>query len=115
MPQALITLNGSTNPILDGAANTLVQLDNTNIGGNYLVLLGAEYSYPLIGENVRGHVFLDTGTAGAGTYRASIGVGIRLIINVLGPIPLEFNLAAPISSDGEDDEQVFSFLIGSLF
>ena len=90
-------------------------LDDTNIGGDYLVLLGAEYSYPLIGDNVRGHVFLDTGTVGSGTYRAAVGVGVRIIIDILGPIPFEFNLAAPISTGEDDDEQVFSFLIGSLF
>lgn len=90
-------------------------VDDTNIGGDFLVLMGAEYSYPLFGENVRGHFFLDTGTVGSGTYRAAIGMGIRLNLNVLGPLPLEFNLAAPISTDGDDDEQVFSFVIGRIF
>ncbi|MFQ5463920.1 MAG: outer membrane protein assembly factor BamA [Phycisphaerae bacterium] len=90
-------------------------IDNNNIGGDFLVLLGAEYSYPLIAENVRGHVFLDTGTVGSGAYRASIGVGIRIILNLFGPLPLEFNLAAPIGSDSDDETQVFSFLIGTFF
>lgn len=90
-------------------------LRDDNVGGDFLVLLGSEYSFPLIGDNVRGHVFFDSGTAGGGTYRASVGVGARLTINLLGPLPLEFNIAAPISSDEEDDTQVFSFLIGSLF
>jgi len=90
-------------------------IDENNIGGDFLVLLGAEYTFPLIGDNVRGHVFLDTGTVGSGSYRAAVGAGIRLTINVLGPVPLEFNLAMPVSSDDDDDEQVFSFLIGTLF
>lgn len=89
--------------------------DDDNIGGESLLILGAEYAFPLFGENVRGHVFLDTGTAGSGTYRASIGVGVRMTLDLFGPIPIEFNLAAPVSSDADDDEQVFSFLIGSLF
>ena len=79
------------------------------------VHLISEYAFPLFGENVRGHVFLDTGTAGSGTYRASIGIGVRMTLDLFGPVPIEFNLAAPISSDSDDDEQVFSFLIGSLF
>ncbi len=87
----------------------------TNIGGDFLLLLSAEYSYPLVGEKVRGHVFLNTGTAGTGAYRAAIGTGVRLTLDLLGPVPLEFNLAMPVSSDSEDDEQVFSFLVGSLF
>ena len=90
-------------------------LDKNNIGGDYLVLLGAEYSYPLIGENIRGMVFLDTGTAGSGAYRAAIGTGVRFTINLFGPVPLEFNLALPISSGPDDEEQVFSFLIGRIF
>lgn len=90
-------------------------LDDNNIGGDYLLLLGAEYSYPLYGDNLRGHVFLDTGTAGSGAYRAAIGVGIRLTLNLIGPLPLEFNLAFPISTGDDDDEQVFSFVVGGLF
>ncbi|MBI4717833.1 MAG: outer membrane protein assembly factor BamA [Planctomycetes bacterium] len=90
-------------------------LDDNNVGGDYLVLLGAEYSFPVYGDNVRGHVFLDTGTAGSGAYRAAVGVGVRLTIDLLGPLPLEFNIALPIASDADDDEQVFSFVVGSLF
>ncbi len=90
-------------------------IDNNNIGGDYMVLLGAEYSYPLFGDNVRGHFFLDTGTVGAGTYRASIGAGVRLTIDLIGPVPLEFNIAIPFSTGTDDEEQIFSFQIGSLF
>jgi outer membrane protein insertion porin family len=90
-------------------------IDDNNIGGDYLALFGAEYSFPVYGDNLRGHVFLDSGTAGSGTLRASVGVGVRLTVDLLGPLPLEFNLALPVSSESEDDEQVFSFLIGTLF
>lgn len=90
-------------------------LRHDNVGGDTLMLLSAEYSYPLFGENVRGHVFMDSGTAGSGAYRVAVGTGIRLTINLIGPLPLEFNIAAPITSEEDDDKQVFSFLIGSLF
>jgi len=90
-------------------------IDRNNIGGDYLLLLGAEYNYPLYGDNIRGHVFIDSGTAGSGAYRVSVGAGLRLLINILGSVPLEFNLAFPVSSDSEDDTQIFSFLIGRLF
>ncbi len=89
-------------------------LEDNNIGGDFMVLLGTQYSFPVYAENVRGHVFLDTGTVGSG-YRASVGVGVRLTINVLGPVPLEFNVALPFASEADDEEQVFSFVIGSLF
>lgn len=90
-------------------------LKDNNVGGDYLILMGAEYSYPLWGDNFRGHVFVDTGTAGSGAYRAAVGVGIRLTLNLIGPLPLEFNIAVPIASGDGDDEQVFSFVVGGLF
>jgi outer membrane protein insertion porin family len=90
-------------------------LDDNNIGGDYLILVGAEYSYPLYGENLRGHVFLDTGTAGSGGFRAGVGTGVRFTLNIFGPIPIELNVAMPVSADSEDEEQIFSFVVGSIF
>jgi outer membrane protein assembly factor BamA len=90
-------------------------LDNNNVGGDYLILLGTEYSFPMIGENLRGLLFLDSGTAGGGRFRAGLGVGIRFTLDILGPVPFEFDLAAPVSSDDEDDTQVFSFMVGKIF
>lgn len=89
------------------------------IGGDLLVLLGAEYSFPLYGETLRGVVFSDMGTVGkdyeVDAWRMTVGAGIRLVVEFLGPIPLEFNLAVPVASQGEDEEQVFSFFIGAVF
>ncbi len=90
-------------------------LEDNNVGGDFLVLLGGEYSFPLIGDNIRGLFFIDSGAVGSGTYRASIGAGVRLTIDLLGPLPLEFDLALPFLADSDDDQQVFSFLIGGLF
>ncbi len=90
-------------------------IDENNIGGDFLLLLGGEYSFPLIGDNVRGLFFLDTGTVGSGTLRASIGAGVRFTIQLFGPVPLELDLSIPVLSGPDDEEQVFSFLIGRLF
>ena len=90
-------------------------IDDNNIGGDYLVLLGGEYSFPLVGESIRGLLFLDTGTVGAGTWRASIGAGVRFTIDLFGPVPLELDLAVPVVSDPDDEEQIFSFQVGTLF
>jgi outer membrane protein insertion porin family len=90
-------------------------IDKNNIGGDYLILVGAEYSYPLYGDNLRGHIFLDTGTAGSGGYRMGLGTGVRFTLNLFGPIPIEFNLAMPMSRDSDDDEQIFSFIVGNMF
>ncbi len=90
-------------------------LADTNIGGDFMWLAGAEYTFPLISKQVRGLVFLDMGMVGAGPVRASIGIGARLTIDLLGPVPLEFTIAVPVSSDEEDETRAFSFQIGSLF
>ena len=90
-------------------------LTKTNIGGDFMLLSGAEYTFPLIGDSVRGLVFLDTGLVGSGPLRASIGFGARLTLNLFGPVPLEFSIATPLSSDREDDERAFSFQIGAIF
>jgi outer membrane protein assembly factor BamA len=84
-----------------------------------MILTGAEYSFPLYGKSLRGVVFTDMGTVEEDfeltSWRASVGAGVRLIIQFFGPIPLEFNLAAPVASDGEDDEQIFSFAFRTAF
>lgn len=86
-----------------------------NIGGDWMLLSGAEYSFPLFGQNVRGFYFLDTGMVGNSDFRATIGVGGRFTLNIFGPVPLELGLGFPIVSQSGDETQVFSFLIGRIF
>jgi len=89
------------------------------IGGDFQVFAGGEYSFPLVTDQLRGVVFIDTGTVEqefeVTTYRASVGVGLRWIVPLFGQVPMSFDFAAPISSDGSDDKQVFSFNIGVTF
>ncbi len=89
------------------------------IGGEFLLLAGAEYSFPLVGEVLRGVVFLDTGTVEKSTeittYRASAGFGMRWIIPLMGEVPMSFDFGFPIAKSSEDDTQVFSFSIGWSF
>ena len=89
------------------------------IGGDFIMLAGAEYNFPLYGEMFRGVVFLDTGTVeedfGVGSYRAAAGFGVRWVIPMMGPIPVKLDFAFPLAKDGEDDEQVFSFSLGWYF
>lgn len=92
---------------------------NDRVGGDFMLLTGAEYSFPLAGKTVRGVTFLDMGTVeedfGLSDWRASVGAGVRIYIKYFGPIPLAFDLAAPIAKDGDDDTQVFSFMFGTTF
>jgi len=93
--------------------------DDQRIGGNFKVLTGAEYSFPLWTNVFRGVLFSDMGTVEEDfeltSWRASVGLGLRIYVERLGPIPFEFNLAWPMSSESEDDTQVFSFALGITF
>ncbi|UCG33447.1 MAG: BamA/TamA family outer membrane protein, partial [Phycisphaerales bacterium] len=94
-------------------------LRDSAVGGDFMILFNAEYSFPLVGKNLRGVAFADMGTVEQDyeitTWRASIGGGIRLLVDFFGPIPLEFDLAVPLSRDDDDDRQIFSFFFGTTF
>ena len=78
-----------------------------------MVFLGAQYEFPLFEETVTGVVFLDTGTVtndiGFGDYRVSTGVGLRLYIPQLGPVPIAFDFGFPLVKQTGDDSQLLSF------
>ncbi|HUT59680.1 MAG TPA: outer membrane protein assembly factor BamA [Phycisphaerae bacterium] len=89
------------------------------IGGDFMVFAGAEYTFPLIAEVLRGVVFLDTGTVEADTeittYRVSSGFGIRWIIPFFGPVPMSLDFGWPLVKGNQDNTQVFSFTFGWTF
>jgi outer membrane protein assembly complex protein YaeT len=89
------------------------------IGGDFQLLTNAQYSFPLVGDTLRGVTFVDMGTVeddfGISSWRASAGIGLRLYIKYFGPIPMSFDLGFPIAKNGEDDTQIFSFSFGTTF
>jgi outer membrane protein insertion porin family len=86
------------------------------IGSDWILLAGAEVTVPLVGENLAGLFFVDGGAIDSGNYRAAVGIGIQILIpQWFGPVPMRFELAAPVMKDDEDETQVFSFSIGRLF
>ena len=89
------------------------------IGGDFMLMTGAEYSFPVYGRVLRGVVFTDMGTVEEDfeitTWRASAGVGLRIIVQYFGPIPLSFDFALPLTKDEKDDTQTFSFSLGATF
>jgi outer membrane protein insertion porin family len=89
------------------------------IGGDFLFYAGTEYSFPLVGEQLRGLVFLDSGTVERDfeltTYRVSAGFGLRWTIPFFGPVPMSLDFAFPLASDEQDDEQIFNFAVGWTF
>ncbi|HUS48178.1 MAG TPA: outer membrane protein assembly factor BamA [Phycisphaerae bacterium] len=92
------------------------------IGGDFTVFAGCEYEFPIIGrglDQVRGVVFLDSGTVEKDftitAYRASVGVGARWYVRYLGPVPITLDFGIPISKDGKDDTELFSFTVSWAF
>jgi outer membrane protein insertion porin family len=94
-------------------------LSRDAVGGDFTVFAGAEYGYPLIGEQLRGVVFFDTGAVDqdieVGTYRMSTGFGLRWFIPAMGPVPIRLDFGFPIVKDSEDDTQLVSFSMGFTF
>ena len=89
------------------------------VGGDFVILTGAEYSFPLYAKTLRGVTFLDMGTVEEGfeitDWRASVGFGFRLNINFFGPVPLVFDFGFPIAQHDDDDIRVFNFSLGASF
>ncbi len=99
--------------------NAAGQVTSDAIGGDMLLLAGAEYSFPLISDKLRGVVFLDSGTVesdfGISSYRVSAGFGVRWSIPFFGPVPMAFDFGFPLAKNKEDDTQIFSFSLGWTF
>jgi len=88
-------------------------------GGNFSFFLGTEYSFPIFGDQLRGVLFLDTGTVedsiGFSQYRAAVGPGIRWIIPIFGQVPIDLDFGFPLLKSDHDDTQIFSFNMGVTF
>ncbi len=89
------------------------------IGGELMLLFSTEYSFPIYSDTLRGVLFTDMGTVETdyelSDWRVSVGAGIKLQVDYFGPVPLEFDIAAPVIRNTDDDEQIFSFFIGAAF
>ena len=93
--------------------------DNDPVGGRLNLTSTLQLSYPIYSENVRGVIFTDAGTVEPDihitTIRASVGVGVRLVLPFLGPQPIALDIAVPVHKAQLDGEQLFSFQFGSNF
>ena len=99
--------------------NAAGQKTSDAIGGDMLLLAGAEYSFPIFGDKLRGVVFMDTGTVesdfGITSYRVAAGFGVRWTIPFFGPVPMALDFGFPLAKDKDDDTQIFSFSLGWTF
>lgn len=89
------------------------------VGGDFTLLTGAEVTWPLVGDYLRGATFMDMGTVeenfSISTWRVAVGAGLRLKLDFFGPVWWSFDFAGPLAKDENDETQFFSFTIGTTF
>jgi outer membrane protein insertion porin family len=86
------------------------------IGSDWIVTSNAEVAVPMGSETFAWLFFGDAGMVEEGGVRTAIGTGIQIMIpQWFGPVPMRFELAAPLTKDDLDDTQAFSFSMGALF
>ncbi len=86
------------------------------VGGQFLLLVGAEYGFPLLGDFLRGVVFTDQGTVqndlSVDEWRISVGAGVRIKIPFLGGATFGLDAGVPLLKQDGDQTQVVSFDLG---
>ena len=94
-------------------------LEQDPVGGNFSLAGTIELNFPVAGEMLRGVVFADGGTVQSdvsiGTFRASVGAGVRVTLPFLGQVPIALDLAVPVIKNRTDNLQLISFSLGAGF
>ncbi len=102
-----------------GIRNDTMTLGEDPVGGTWSFFFGSQLEHPLFEKFISGVVFIDTGTVtdspGFSQYRVSAGVGLRLYISGLSPIPLAFDFGFPILKQDGDRSSIFSFSLDVPF
>lgn len=89
------------------------------VGGQFMAVGSAEYIFPVTAsEMFRGVVFTDFGTVENDVafkdFRASVGVGARVTVPAMGPLPIALDVAWPLAKQEGDQTRVLSFYMGFL-
>jgi outer membrane protein assembly complex protein YaeT len=88
-----------------------------NVGGTFGWLNSVEYQVPVVASDRFYLVgFVDSGTVEQKVqikdYRVTAGVGMRIQVPMLGPVPIALDFGVPIVKGPDDQEQIFSFWMG---
>jgi outer membrane protein insertion porin family len=94
-----------------------------NVGGIFTLVGSAEYQFPIVAsDKLQMVVFSDFGTVESDynihDFRVSVGTGVRIVIPALGPLPLAFDIAYPVSKvagPNGDRTRYFTFFIGAFW
>ncbi len=86
-------------------------------GGQFMFLNSLEYQLPIRANDQLYLVgFLDSGTVESKfelkNYRVSAGVGLRITVPMLGPVPIALDFGFPLTRTATDQTQLFSFWFG---
>lgn len=88
-------------------------LSDDPVGGDWMLLLGLQYEFPLVGETLRGVVFTDQGTVqedvGLDEWRVAIGTGVRIKVPFVSQVPFALDFAIPLREQENDETTIFSF------
>jgi outer membrane protein assembly complex protein YaeT len=86
------------------------------IGSKWILTGSAEAAVPIGSDVFSWLFFTDAAMIEIGGPRTAIGTGIQIQIpQWFGPVPMRFELAAPITKEAGDDTRIFSFSVGALF
>ncbi len=89
------------------------------VGGTFQTLSTMEYRVPVTADDmIQVVAFTDVGTVdnrvSFDRFRATVGLGLRVMIPAMGQIPLAFDFGFPVAKEIFDDERIFSFYVGIL-
>jgi len=97
------------------------QAGGYEIGGDFMWLNSVEYQVPIqANDHLWAVAFCDSGTVEQSVeiknYRVSVGVGLRIIIPMLGPVPIALDFGVPVVAMNQgalrDHTQIFQFSLG---
>ncbi|MBF0244185.1 MAG: outer membrane protein assembly factor BamA [Planctomycetes bacterium] len=91
-------------------------------GGSFMSVANVEYTFPIQEKTIWGVLFYDQGYAWKeasdfrmADLRSSVGVGLRIQIDALGPFPISLDFAKPVRSKIGDETETFFFNFGNFF
>jgi outer membrane protein insertion porin family len=92
-------------------------INGFKVGGDFMFLNSLEYQLPIrANDQLYLVAFVDSGTVERkveiNDYRVAAGVGVRITVPMMGPVPIALDFGFPIVKAHPDREQIFSFWVG---
>jgi outer membrane protein assembly factor BamA len=91
--------------------------NNLAVGGTFAWLNNMEYLVPVLAnDKLYFAAFVDHGTveqsAKINDYRVTVGVGLRIAVPQLGPLPIALDFGFPVVRKNTDNREIFQFSMG---